>query len=77
MYSKTFGIFSDSVLCSAVSGPKEKASAYFLLPFFSHLKNPGHLLSGFLLSTLFLRVIFIIQSTLSGIYNSLSYKTVS
>lgn len=64
MYSKTFGIFSGSVLCSAVSGPKEKAAAYFMLPLFSHLEDLGHSLSGFLLSTIFsVRVLFIIWST--------------
>lgn len=54
-YSKTFGIFSDSVLCSVVSGPKVKAATYFMFPLFflSHLKDPRHFLSGFLLSTMF------------------------
>lgn len=36
-YSKTFGIFSDSVLCSVVSGPKVKAATYFMFPLFFYL----------------------------------------
>lgn len=59
MYSKTFGIFSGSVLCSAVYGPKEKAAACFMFPPFSHLEDPGHSLLGFLLSTIFSAYVFI------------------
>lgn len=39
MYSKTFGIFSASVLCYAVSGLKEKTATYYFVSLFSHLED--------------------------------------